>query len=265
MTQNAGVPGGAARHLRGQTKWCWCSDHRGDDDAGVQIDIRVTGGVVRGGDEADLAVFRGIPYAAPPARFGAPQPVQAWEGVRGATTFGPPPPQPGVFGMDVLGEEGEDWLTVNVWSPDLGGGLSVMVWNPGRCLHVRHVGPARVRRQQPRPGRRRGGDLQLPGRAGRLRLRGRHAGQPWAAGPGRGPGVGAGQHRRFRWRPEPGHRLRPVRGWWIGGGPAGDAAGRPGCSTERSRRVCRAPTSPQSWPPTSRARAPRNWAWTLQS
>ncbi|MEP7161711.1 MAG: carboxylesterase family protein, partial [Dermatophilaceae bacterium] len=95
------------------------------------IVVKVSGGVVRGGTEADLVVFRGIPYAAPPARFGAPQPVRPWDGVREATRFGPPPPQPGAFGMNGLGEAGDDWLTVNVWSPDLGGGLPVMVWIQG--------------------------------------------------------------------------------------------------------------------------------------
>ncbi len=33
--------------------------------------------------------------------------------------------------MDALGEDGDEWLTVNVWSPDLGGGLPVMVWIQG--------------------------------------------------------------------------------------------------------------------------------------
>ena len=33
--------------------------------------------------------------------------------------------------MDALVEQGDDWLTVNVWSPDLGGGLPVMVWIQG--------------------------------------------------------------------------------------------------------------------------------------
>ncbi len=101
------------------------------DDLCVHIDIRVTGGIVRGEAEADLAVFRGIPYADTPVRLGAPQPVRAWHGVREATTFGPPPPQSGVFGMDAVGEEGDDWLTLNVWSPDLNGGLPVMVWIQG--------------------------------------------------------------------------------------------------------------------------------------
>ena len=97
----------------------------------MHIDIKVTGGVVRGAREADLAVFRGIPYAAPPMPFHAPQPVEAWDGVREATKFGPPPPQSGLFGMDELGMQGDDWLTVNVWSPDMGGGLPVMVWIQG--------------------------------------------------------------------------------------------------------------------------------------
>ncbi|MEP7090065.1 MAG: carboxylesterase family protein [Nocardioidaceae bacterium] len=97
----------------------------------MDIDVSVTGGVVRGRDEADLDVFRGIPFARLPARFAAPGPVQAWDGVREATRFGAPPPQSGLFGMDALFEPGDDWLTVNVWSPDLGGALPVMVWIQG--------------------------------------------------------------------------------------------------------------------------------------
>jgi para-nitrobenzyl esterase len=102
----------------------------------MHVDIRVSGGVVRGQTEADLAVFRGIPYAAPPARFGVPRPVRPWGGVREATRFGPPPPQSAALGMDALNEEGDDWLTVNVWSPDLGAGLPVMVWIQGGAYMV---------------------------------------------------------------------------------------------------------------------------------
>jgi para-nitrobenzyl esterase len=97
----------------------------------VDIDVRVSGGVVRGRAAAGLAVFRGIPFATLPARFAAPAPVRAWDGVREATRFGAPPPQSALFGMDALGEEGDDWLTVNVWSPDLVGALPVMVWIQG--------------------------------------------------------------------------------------------------------------------------------------
>ena len=56
---------------------------------------------------------------------------RAWDGVRDATRFGPPPPQSGAFGMDAYAEAGDDWLTVNVWSPDLRGALPVMVWIQG--------------------------------------------------------------------------------------------------------------------------------------
>jgi para-nitrobenzyl esterase len=97
----------------------------------MHIDVTVSGGVVRGREEADLAVFRGIPFATVPARFAAPAPVRGWDGVREATRFGAPPPQSALFGMDEPVEVGDDWLTVNVWSPDLGGALPVMVWIQG--------------------------------------------------------------------------------------------------------------------------------------
>lgn len=100
-------------------------------------EVRTTAGVLRGGREAGQAVFRGIPYAEPPVgafRFAAPQPVRAGDGVRPALSFGPPPPQPSLF--PVAGPPAavaDDWLTVNVWSPDPapGAGLPVMVWIPG--------------------------------------------------------------------------------------------------------------------------------------
>ena len=88
-------------------------------------------GCVRGISEDNLAVFRGIPFAALPARLARPLPVEAWDGVREAITFGPPPPQSGLFGMGALFGDGSEWLTINVWSPDLYGGLPVMVWIQG--------------------------------------------------------------------------------------------------------------------------------------
>ncbi|MFJ8958595.1 carboxylesterase/lipase family protein [Lentzea sp. NPDC102401] len=103
------------------------------------VEVRVSGGTVRGASEAGMAVFRGIPFAAPPvgaARFAAPQPVVAWDGVREALAFGPPPPQAGVFGRDGAGVAGDDWLTVNVWSPDLAGDLPVMVWIQGGAYMI---------------------------------------------------------------------------------------------------------------------------------
>jgi para-nitrobenzyl esterase len=103
----------------------------------VDPKVRTTAGVVRGRWENDLAVFRGIPFAAPPvgeARFTAPRPAPGWPGVRDATSFGPPPPQePSELSPRAGSPDrpaGDDWLTVNIWTPDPdpGGHRSVMVW-----------------------------------------------------------------------------------------------------------------------------------------
>ena len=97
-------------------------------------------GAVRGETTpGGVAVFRGIPYAAPPFgphRFMAPQPVPAWDGVRDATAFGPTAPKaPYAPPFDVLLQEtsvpGEDCLNLNVWTPDPTGRAPVMVWLHG--------------------------------------------------------------------------------------------------------------------------------------
>lgn len=103
----------------------------------VEMPVLTTAaGAIRGRQEGDVAVFRGIPFAQPPvgdARFAAPRPVLRWNGVREASAFGPPPPQ------EPMGPESTaprdqpdngDWLTVNVWTPapDPAAGRPVMVW-----------------------------------------------------------------------------------------------------------------------------------------
>ncbi|MEW9530147.1 carboxylesterase/lipase family protein [Microbispora sp. NPDC049125] len=102
--------------------------------------VRTAAGVLRGGREAGLAVFRGIPFAEPPVgplRFAAPRPVRGWDGVRPALTYGPPPPQSGVLGTP-QDTAGDDWLTLNVWTPEPGpaAGLPVMVWIPGGAYAI---------------------------------------------------------------------------------------------------------------------------------
>ncbi|GAA2691562.1 carboxylesterase/lipase family protein [Actinoplanes palleronii] len=102
--------------------------------------VRVTGGAVSGAGEPGLTVFRGISYAAPPVgahRFAAPQPVDPWDGVRPATTFGPPAPQSDALGGGAA-VPGDDWLTANVWTPalDPAARLPVLVWIHGGAYVV---------------------------------------------------------------------------------------------------------------------------------
>jgi para-nitrobenzyl esterase len=100
-------------------------------------EVSTRAGRVRGRNENGVAVFRGIPFAKPPIgrrRFQAPEPPAPWDGVREAKEFGPsspqapmvaPPDGPPTPPADTTGE----WLTVNVWTPDLGAArLPVMVW-----------------------------------------------------------------------------------------------------------------------------------------
>ncbi|MFI7667678.1 carboxylesterase/lipase family protein [Nocardia sp. NPDC049526] len=101
--------------------------------------VRTATGAVRGRRENGLVVFRGIPFAQPPigaARFAAPQPLAEWDGMRDAFEFGPPPPQETSFGnrsSSVVLPKGDDWLTVNVWTPDPDPAArrAVLVWIHG--------------------------------------------------------------------------------------------------------------------------------------
>ena len=63
------------------------------------LQVTVEEGKIRGihGWDPRVAVFRGIPYAAPPVgelRWRAPEPPEKWEGVRVADTYGPIACQP---------------------------------------------------------------------------------------------------------------------------------------------------------------------------
>ena len=99
--------------------------------------VRTASGLVRGRRNATgIAVFKGIPFAEPPTgelRFAAPRPARSWDGTRDATAFGPPPPQSAYAvtpaPAPAPGTDPDDWLTVNVFTPDPGeAGLPVMVW-----------------------------------------------------------------------------------------------------------------------------------------
>ena len=58
--------------------------------------VKTLHGELRGRVANGVYAFLGIPYAAAPFganRFLPPQPAQAWEGVRDASSLGPEPPQ----------------------------------------------------------------------------------------------------------------------------------------------------------------------------
>ncbi|UEA59234.1 carboxylesterase family protein [Gordonia otitidis] len=97
-------------------------------------------GRVSGRTHDGVAAFLGIPYAAAPVgpvAFDAPGRPPAWEGVREADGYGPTAPQvaypaPIAALLDNVIELGDDYLNLNVWTPDPGaGGLPVMVWIHG--------------------------------------------------------------------------------------------------------------------------------------
>ena len=102
--------------------------------------VELAQGTVRGKDIPEGAAFLGIPYAAPPVgplRFREPAPVPPWDGVRDATDHSataPKPPYAPPFDklLDDPVRAGDDYLTVNVWTPDpAASGLPVMVWIHG--------------------------------------------------------------------------------------------------------------------------------------
>ena len=85
--------------------------------------VEIESGQLRGAVVEDVAVFKGIPFAAPPVgewRWRPPQSVPAWTGVRSAENYGPFCAQPQSallwFELDVISE---DCLSLNVWTPAL--------------------------------------------------------------------------------------------------------------------------------------------------
>lgn len=100
--------------------------------------VRIAAGLVRVTADGGVFAFRDIPYARPVGnlRSAAPAPAVPWECLRDASVFGPPPPQSSLAGVEPAASvdylDSDEWLTVNVWSPDpRADGLPVMVWIRG--------------------------------------------------------------------------------------------------------------------------------------
>ena len=107
--------------------------------------VRTDKGVVEGMLSADgrVAMFKGIPYAAPPTgemRWKPPVPPATWTGVREAKQFGYHCVQSATYADMPFHDSGasEDCLTLNVWTPAGAkpGSLPVMVWVYGGGLQA---------------------------------------------------------------------------------------------------------------------------------
>ena len=116
-------------------------------DAGLALVVETASGKLRGARGDGIHSFKGVPYGASTAggnRFMPPRPPQPWAGVRDALTYaGHAPQSPNrpkrrpeletILGPADATPEGEDCLTLNVWTPGLGNGgrRPVMVWLHG--------------------------------------------------------------------------------------------------------------------------------------
>jgi para-nitrobenzyl esterase len=89
----------------------------------AQLRVKTESGALEGRiDESGVRIFKGIPYAAPPAgdlRWRAPQPVKKWQSVRKADQFGARCMQAPIFGDMNFRSNGmsENCLYLNVWTP----------------------------------------------------------------------------------------------------------------------------------------------------
>ena len=119
------------------------------------IRARTTAGRLVGEREGEVAVFRGIPFAAPPVgglRWRPPRPAARWDGERRAYDFGPAPLQPQPPRDSIMYHTNfadrralvmsEDCLYLNVWTPDPShaAGVPVMVWIHGGGNRYGHGG-----------------------------------------------------------------------------------------------------------------------------
>ena len=107
----------------------------------VTLQVKTQYGVLEGIEEDGVKKFLGVPFAQAPVgelRWKAPQPVQAWEGIREAKAFSDDPMQLNVFGdMNFRGSgRSEDCLYLNIWTTakTTADGLPVLIYFNGGGL-----------------------------------------------------------------------------------------------------------------------------------
>lgn len=105
----------------------------------------IDAGVLAGTATDGIAIFRGVPYAAPPVgarRWREPAPPASWTGVRAAVDPAPSCPQKRMPSLEGGGDPGvldEDCLYLNVFAPAGAASsdrLPVMVWMHGGALVI---------------------------------------------------------------------------------------------------------------------------------
>jgi para-nitrobenzyl esterase len=104
------------------------------------MEIHLAQGTFAGADESGVWSFKGIPYAAAPLgdlRFAEPAPPPIHDGVADATRYGatvPTPPQRSAVLAELVPDPvrgGDNPLNLNIWTPDPGARLPVLVWIHG--------------------------------------------------------------------------------------------------------------------------------------
>jgi len=98
--------------------------------------VTIDTGALAGVQQPGVAVFRGIPYAAPPVgplRWKATLPARPWTGVRDASAYGAACPQDDAHkeAWAQVGRKSEDCLSLNVWQPKGARNAAVMVFLHG--------------------------------------------------------------------------------------------------------------------------------------
>ena len=107
----------------------------------VTLQVKTQYGVLEGFEEDDVKKFLGVPFAQAPVgelRWKAPQPLQPWDSIREAKTFGADPMQLDIFGdMNFRGSgRSEDCLYLNIWTTakTKADGLPVLIYFNGGGL-----------------------------------------------------------------------------------------------------------------------------------